>query len=91
MYWYRSVQSPGPGQAASAAQLQQKASGLIGTPVGISLKNGQGVSGVLCSIQQGQLYVMQYLYQTQFATFHYPLQDVADINPYPACQYSPLY
>jgi hypothetical protein len=34
---------------------------------------------------------MQYLYQSQFATFHYDLASVADINPFPRCQPGPLY
>ncbi|TVY09021.1 hypothetical protein FPZ49_15650 [Paenibacillus cremeus] len=58
---------------------------LRGTPVGISLKNGQGVSGILCSVHSGQVYVMQYLYQSQFATFHYSFNDIRDIIPFPPC------
>ncbi|WP_258171120.1 hypothetical protein [Paenibacillus sp. R14(2021)] len=67
-------------------QLQQKAMYLIGRPVGISLKNGHGVSGTLCSVQNGEVYVVQYLYASQFATFHYPFNQINDILPYPACQ-----
>nr|WP_248930802.1 hypothetical protein [Paenibacillus hamazuiensis] len=65
--------------------VEQKALALIGHPAGISLKNGQGVSGVLCGVQSGQLFVMQYLYASQFATFHYPLNDIRDIHPFPSC------
>nr|WP_240763199.1 hypothetical protein [Paenibacillus thalictri] len=90
MYMYRAV-TPGPGQAAYPGALEQKARSLIGRPVGVSLKNGQGVSGVLCSVESGQIFMMQYLYHTQFATFHYAFQDIADILPFPACQYGPLY
>ncbi|SDX75781.1 hypothetical protein SAMN05518855_1020104 [Paenibacillus sp. CF384] len=83
------MQSPGqmqtPGQAQINMSLQQKAMYLTGRPVGISLRNGQGVSGVICGIQGGEVYVMQYLYATQFATFHYPLNQIQDILPYPAC------
>lgn len=65
--------------------IEQKAKSLMGQPVGISLKNGQGVSGVICSVDAAQVYVMQYLYAYQFATFHYSFQDVQDILPFPSC------
>lgn len=70
-----------PGQMS----IQQKAMMMIGRPVGISLRNGQGVSGVLCSVQGGEVYIMQYMYATQFATFHYSFNDINDILPYPGC------
>ncbi|QHT63782.1 hypothetical protein GXP70_07110 [Paenibacillus lycopersici] len=66
-------------------QLQQKALYLVGRNVGISLRNGQGVSGKLCSVQGGEVYVLQYMYASQFATFHYPLNQINDIYPYPDC------
>jgi len=66
--------------------VQQKASLLIGRPVGLSMRNGTGVSGILCAVQGGELYVLQYMYQTQFATFHYPLNQIADILPFPPCR-----
>lgn len=65
--------------------MQQKALYLMGRPVGISLKNGRGVSGILCRVENGEIYVMQYMYATQFATFHYPLSEINDIMAYPAC------
>ncbi len=58
---------------------------LINKPVGVSLANGQGVSGILCSVSNGQIYLMQYLYQAQFATMHYTFGEIQDINPFPAC------
>ncbi|CAM3256064.1 hypothetical protein PALU110988_11770 [Paenibacillus lupini] len=70
-----------PGQMS----IQQKAMMMIGRPVGISLRNGQGVSGVICSVQGGEVYIMQYMYATQFATFHYSFNDINDILPYPGC------
>lgn len=70
-----------PGQMS----IQQKAMMLIGRPVGISLRNGQGISGVICSVQGGEVYIMQYMYATQFATFHYSFNDINDILPYPGC------
>lgn len=63
----------------------QKAMALIGQPVGISLADGTGVSGILCSMSNGQVYVMEYLYRTQFATKHYAFDQIQDINPYPGC------
>jgi len=62
-----------------------KAQGLIGQPVGVSLVNGQGVTGVLCSITGGNLVVQEYLYQSQFATKQYPLNTIQDVNPFPGC------
>jgi hypothetical protein len=70
-----------PGQMS----IQQKAMMMIGRPVGISLRNGQGVSGVICSVQGGEVYIMQYMYAMQFATFHYSFNDINDILPYPSC------
>ncbi|GAA3405610.1 hypothetical protein ACFFNY_29550 [Paenibacillus hodogayensis] len=71
--------------------LYQKAVGLLGRTVGLSLKNGQGISGVLCQVQANELFVLQYLYQAQFATFHYPLQDIQDIHAFPPCRQGPTY
>lgn len=66
-------------------QIIQKAQHLVGQPVGISLQNGQGASGVLCGYDPQQIYVMEYLYHTQFATKHYPLWQIQDILPFPNC------
>jgi len=78
--------TPSPGAVPGAMSVQQKASLLIGRPVGLSMRNGTGVSGILCAVQGGELYVLQYMYQTQFATFHYPLNQIADILPFPPCR-----
>jgi hypothetical protein len=61
---------------------------LINKPVGVSLANGQGVSGILCSVSNGEIYLLEYLYQSQFATKHYPFDQIQDIQPFPAC-YTP--
>ncbi len=50
---------------------QQRIRYLTGQPVGISLVNGQGASGVLCQIGTERIYVLQYLYHSQFATMQY--------------------
>ncbi|MEH7378150.1 hypothetical protein [Neobacillus drentensis] len=71
---------------------QQSVSNLIGQPVGVSLINGQGVSGVLCNVTGGSIYLMEYLYQSQFAMKQYDLRQIQAINPYPACSApQPLY
>ncbi len=67
---------------------QMKLQYLINQPVGVSLVNGQGVSGILCSVTNGEIYLIEYLYQTQFATKHYPFSQIQDINPFPRC-YNP--
>ncbi|MCR2805926.1 hypothetical protein [Paenibacillus soyae] len=69
-----------------------KATGLVGQPVGLSLMNGQGVTGVLCSLSGGHVVLQEYLYQSQFAAKQYPFQSVRDINGFPGCAMpGPLY
>jgi hypothetical protein len=82
---------PGGGGQPGMSPIHQKAVSLIGRTVGVSLRNGQGVSGVLCSVRGRQIFLLQFLYQSQFATFHYDLSNVADINPFPRCQHGPVY
>ncbi|MGO4271356.1 hypothetical protein AB4Z22_16180 [Paenibacillus sp. TAF58] len=65
--------------------LQHKAYAWIGSPVGVSLMDGTGASGILCSIQGGSIYIIEYLYHTQFATKHYALNQIRDILPFPQC------
>jgi len=69
---------------------QQKLQFLINQPVGVSLINGQGVSGILCNIDNGEIYLLEYLYQAQFATKHYSFSQIQDINPFPPCYVGPL-
>ncbi|KHD86083.1 hypothetical protein [Heyndrickxia ginsengihumi] len=64
---------------------QQKIRQLMGKPIGISLSSGQGTSGILCSASDGKLYVMEYLYQSQFALKHYDYNMIHDINGFPSC------
>ncbi len=59
---------------------------MVGSPVGVSLQNGQGTSGVLCGVQNRELYLMEYLYQEQFALKHYPADDIRDVTAYPPCR-----
>ncbi|WP_438448149.1 hypothetical protein [Gorillibacterium sp. sgz5001074] len=83
---YRSFPTPWSYNGGIPATVEQKAKRLTGQPVGISLKNGKGVSGVICSVDATQVYVLQYLYAFQFATFHYEFQEIQDILPFPPCQ-----
>ncbi|KAA0965686.1 hypothetical protein FQ087_05195 [Sporosarcina sp. ANT_H38] len=71
---------------------QQKIGHLIGQPIGISLSNGQGTSGILCGTSNGKLLVIEYLYQSQFALKKYDFYMIQDINGFPPCQNQrPLY
>lgn len=65
--------------------LQQKAYAWIGSPVGVSLMDGAGTSGILCSVQGGSIYLIEYLYHTQFATKHYAFNQIRDMYPFPQC------
>ncbi len=67
---------------------QHKIQYLIGQPVGISLSNGQGTSGILCGVAEGKLLVLEYLYQTQFALKQYDFHMIQDVNGFPPC-YNP--
>ncbi|SFJ52374.1 hypothetical protein SAMN02799624_04891 [Paenibacillus sp. UNC496MF] len=74
-----------PNPATGGMPLEQKAAYLVGRPVGFSLRSGQGASAKLCGVQGGEAYVLQYLYASQFATFHYPFDQINAIYPYPDC------
>ncbi|MFJ7935925.1 hypothetical protein [Sporosarcina sp. NPDC096371] len=65
----------------------QKVAYLIGQPVGVSLTNGQGTSGVLCGTSNGKLHVIEYLYKAQFALKQYDFHIIQDINGFPPCQH----
>ena len=58
---------------------------LINKPVGVSLTDGTGVSGILCSITHNEIYLLEYLYHTQFALRHYPQHQIRDVLPFPPC------
>lgn len=67
---------------------QTKLQFMINQPVGVSLTNGQGASSILCNVENGEIYLLEYLYHSQFATKHYPFDEIQDINPFPSC-YTP--
>lgn len=64
---------------------------LMNNPVGVSLANGQGVSGILWGADNDNVYLLEYLYQSQFATKHYTYNQIQNITPFPACAPVPLY
>lgn len=64
---------------------QDKIIYLIGKPVGISLSNGQGTSGILCSISDKKLLIIEYLYQSTFAIKQYDFYMIQNIYGFPAC------
>ncbi len=58
---------------------------LTGSPVGVSLINGQGTSGIFCGVQNNDIMLIEYLYQDNFALKHYPVTSVRNIMPFPPC------
>ncbi|GEM_PF-1010055 len=64
---------------------EQRIFSMIGMPVGISFSDGTGTSGVLCGTRDGIVYLMEYLYQKQFALKQYPYYQIRDINTFPPC------
>ncbi|MGO4886625.1 hypothetical protein ACJ2A9_02615 [Anaerobacillus sp. MEB173] len=65
---------------------QYKIPYLMGQPVGVSFTDGTGTSGILCDADGGQIYVLEYLYHTQFALKHYDYKTIQDLLPFPPCQ-----
>ncbi len=59
---------------------------LIGKPVGVSFRDGMGTSGILCGVKNNTLYIVEYLYQKQFATKQYSFNMVRDVHPFPPCR-----
>lgn len=68
---------------------QQRIYSMMGMPVGISFTDGTGTSGVLCGTQDGLVYLMEYMYQKQFALKQYPYYRIQDINTFPSCNTNP--
>lgn len=58
---------------------------MINQPVGVSLIDGRGASGILCNVTEREIYLLEYLYHTQFALKHYPLNIVQAVYPFPPC------
>ncbi|QCR31326.1 hypothetical protein [Lysinibacillus sp. SGAir0095] len=72
-------------------QWQYKIRYLMGQPIGISLANGQGTSGILCGVSDGKLLVMEYMYQTQYAMKQYDFDLIQDISAFPPCNQQRFY
>jgi len=64
---------------------QRKIRRLYNMPVGVSFINGRGTSGILCGAQSGELYILEYICQDQFALKRYDFNEIDDINPFPPC------
>jgi len=62
---------------------------LINQPVGVSMADGTGVSGILCNVDDREIYLLEYLYHTQFALKHYPLNIIQGVYPFPGCAATP--
>lgn len=65
--------------------LEQSVNDLKGRPVGISFKDGQGTSGVLCGIEGSKLLLIEYLYHQQFALKQYDIFTIRKVNEFPPC------
>lgn len=58
---------------------------LIGKPIGVYLKNGLSVSGVLCDANEHEISIMEYLYQEKFVQRHYDFHMIQGIYMFPSC------
>lgn len=63
----------------------KKIRSLIGQPIGVSFKNGLGVSGVLCDLneEENTILVMEYLYDAKFIEKVYNLKLIQGIYIFP--------
>ncbi|TCT16040.1 hypothetical protein EDC18_10254 [Natranaerovirga pectinivora] len=64
---------------------QQELHHLMDQPVGVSFIDGTGTSGILCDAYNNEIYLLEYLYHSQFATKHYAFNQIQDIHPFPSC------
>lgn len=58
---------------------------LIGKPIGVSFKNGLGVSGVLCDANEEEICLMEYMYQEKFIQKQYEFKSIQGIYIFPSC------
>lgn len=63
---------------------QQKIGYSIGPPMGGSFMDSAGTSWILCGVSDGRLFVIECLYQRQFALKQYEIYTLQDINEFPA-------
>jgi len=59
---------------------------LIGQPIGVSLKNGLSVSGVLCDANEDEILLLEYMYQEKFIQNHYDFKSIKGIYMFPYCK-----
>lgn len=64
---------------------------LVNQNVGVSLMDGTGTAGKLCRFDTSGIYLLEYLYQTQFATKHYLYGQIQNITAYPNCNPMPAH
>lgn len=58
---------------------------LVGQPIGVELKNGLCISGVLCDATDNEIYLMEYLYQAKFIQRQYDIDFIQGIYLFPPC------
>lgn len=58
---------------------------LIGQPIGVHFKNGLSVSGVLCNVNDDEIFLMEYLYQSKFIQKQYDFDLIQGIFIFPSC------
>lgn len=61
---------------------------MMGQPVGVSFRDGTGTSGILCEVRANTLFIIEYLYQEQFALKQYPIGTIQNVLSFPPCQYN---
>lgn len=59
---------------------------LIGQPIGVSLKNGLSVSGVLCDANEDEILLLEYMYQEKFIQNQYEYKSIKGIYMFPYCR-----
>ncbi|RHW38409.1 hypothetical protein D1B33_05885 [Lysinibacillus yapensis] len=59
---------------------------LIGQPIGVALKNGLSVSGVLCKADEDEICLMEYLFQARFIQKYYTYEQIQGIYIFPSSE-----
>jgi len=58
---------------------------LIGQPIGVALKSGLSVSGVLCDADEDEICLLEHLYQAKFVQKYYDYDLIQGIYIFPSC------
>ncbi|WP_126429004.1 hypothetical protein [Brevibacillus marinus] len=69
----------------AATLIRQQALRLVGRPVGITKRDGTGVSGVLCRVGNNNLFVLVFLVGDVFPLIRIPINQIRAIRRFPAC------